>query len=502
MSIHQSFFSRNNTILSDKYTNTGRSPYTQLYYGSSMYNVWLPGYSRFIFDLDLTKLQEKYNEKIISLECSTGVTHTLRMRNTCFFDPNTLNATDSLGNIRATSFDLILFRIPLTSGNTGDPQYWDEGVGYDYYDTDKTLNSPYAYLKTDGIPNDRSFSDRPSNWYQTTTIDTWGTEGIYDNTNSMTGNAVHYSALTIIDSQHFEFGNEDIEFDMTTEINSILNGTLTGVTGWGIAYKPQVESITGKTAGYSVYFFSRHTQTFYEPYLLTEYDDSVRDDRNLFTVGRTNKLYLYVYDNGVPVNLDQNPLVTIFDTNNLVVNGLSGLTSCTRTKGVYEIEIPPITGYTSLCQLYDRWSNIILDGVSLSNITNEFTLYPYSKSIQIGTNTKDPDLFGFEIYGIKQDEKILNTDVRKVGVMIKKAYTSNQPLNKIEAFYRIYVREGQTEVQVQDWTIINKTPNEYYFIFDTTDKIPNEYFIDIKVNTSGQVDTYKRTLKFQIVNKK
>jgi hypothetical protein len=66
----------------------------------------------------------------------------------------------------------------------------------------------------------------------------------------------------------------------------------------------------------------------------------------------------------------------------------------------------------------------------------------------------------------------------------------------------VYVREGQTEVQVQDWTRINRTSNEFFFMFDTRDKLPNEYFIDIKVLSSGQVDTYKRTLQFQIVNQK
>ena len=38
-------------------------------------------------------------------------------------------------------------------------------------------------------------------------------------------------------------------------------------------------------------------------------------------------------------------------------------------------------------------------------------------------------------------------------------------------------------------------------MFDTTDKIPNEYFVDIKVYSSGEVNTYKRTLQFQIVNR-
>ena len=75
-------------------------------------------------------------------------------------------------------------------------------------------------------------------------------------------------------------------------------------------------------------------------------------------------------------------------------------------------------------------------------------------------------------------------------------------LQKVDSYYRVYVREGQTEVQVQDWTKINRTPNEYYFMFDTRDKIPNEYFIDIKVESSGEVNTYKRQIKFQIVNTK
>jgi len=114
----------------------------------------------------------------------------------------------------------------------------------------------------------------------------------------------------------------------------------------------------------------------------------------------------------------------------------------------------------------------------------------------------EPKIYGFDFYGIKQDEKILNTDIRKVNVVLKKAYTTKEILTHVDAYYRIYVREGMTEVQVQDWTSINRTSSGYYFIFDTKDKIPNEYFIDIKVITDREVNTYKRELQFQIVNKK
>jgi len=87
-------------------------------------------------------------------------------------------------------------------------------------------------------------------------------------------------------------------------------------------------------------------------------------------------------------------------------------------------------------------------------------------------------------------------------VIVKKAYSTQTILNDIDAYYRVYVREGNTEVQVQDWTPLNRTPNEYYFMFDTRDKIPNQYYVDIKVNTSGERDTYQRELMFEIVNKK
>jgi hypothetical protein len=481
MSINNSYFSKNNTIISNSLTNTGRNPVTELFYGSLATSQYPNGYSRFIFDLDLTLLQEKVSDGTISSTCTDSMTHTLRMVNTSTFSLETLNTSTSQGRLRATSFDLVLFRIPNN-------QMWDEGVGYDFADL------IYEYSNSD-----KNFSTRPSNWIQTTTLSGWTEQGIYNNRNTGT---VPYSALTIVDTQHFQFGNENISFDMTTEINNILNGSLTGVTGWGIAYLPQIENLTGLTTNYEVQFFTRHTQTFYEPFLETNYNDIIEDDRNIFSLGKVNKLYLYLYEDGNPISLDSLPSVSISDANGTSILGLSTpfLDVCQRTKGVYEVTIPPLIGYQTPCSFYDVWSDLTLNGFSLPDVTNSFVVYPLKKSIQIGTTTQDPKVYGFDYYGIKQDEKIYNTDIRKVGVVIKQAYTTQKLLPNVDAYYRVYVREGQTEVQVQDWTKINQTPNEYYFMFDTRDKIPNEYFIDIKVISSGEINTYKKQIKFQIVN--
>jgi hypothetical protein len=487
MSINNSYFSRNNTIVFQNYVNTGRNPVMQLFYGDG--GIATPiGFSRFIFDLDLTLLREKVASGTISLDCPvSSMTHKLKMTNTSAFDEDLLNTSMNDGTLRATSFDLILFRIPEVDFDPDQPQYWDEGVGYDFIE----------YL--DPYPDNKAFSDRPSNWYQTTTIKNWQVPGIYNNRNL---GPVPYSAITIVDIQHFEFGNENIEFDMTNEINQILTGAFPNPAGWGIAYLPQVENLSGTTGIYSVGFFTRHTQTFYEPYLLTTYDDLIEDDRNNFTLGTPNKLYLYIYQDGDFVNLDVNPLVTLADSTGTPITGLQNLPSCLRTKGVYEITIPPLSGYKTPCMFTDTWSNLVLNGFPLPNQVNEFTIYPLRKSIQIGINTNEPFQYGFSYYGIKQNEYILNTEIRKVGVIIKQAYTANKQLPNIDGQYRVYVREGTTEVIVQDWTKLNRTPNEYYFIFDTRDKIPNEYYIDMKVTTSGQVNVYKQQINFLIVNQK
>jgi hypothetical protein len=485
MSIYRSYFDKSNTLIYNSYTNTARNPIVELFYGR-VNNLAQPiGYSRYIFNIDLSKLTEKFLDYTISTGCTkfNNISHTLRMKNTSFFDKELINDKTSQGRRRATSFDLILFRIPQN-------QPWDSGVGYDYYDFGVTNL------------NDRSFSQRPSNWFETLTISGWTTPGIYSNTNSVTGTGVNYTGLTIIDTQHFEFGNEDIEFNMSNEINSILSGGTTGVTGYGIAFLPQVENISGMTENYSVGFFSPYTQTFYEPFLETSYDDLIDDDRNNFYGGVNNNLYLYVYENGNPINLDTLPTVDILDSNGDPVVGFTALTTCLVTKGVYKVTLSGFTSTSIPCLFSDVWKGLSINGTSLSKVENEFAVLETAGNYQIGTTTSNPKIFGFSVSGIKQNEKVLNTDIRKVNLTIKQAYSSNSVLNPVECYYRIYVREGaNTEVQVQDWTRVNKTPDGYYFVFDTTDKIPNEYFVDIKVITDKNVDTYKRELQFQIVNK-
>ena len=104
---------------------------------------------------------EKVFDGTISTTCPDTTNHILRMTNTSWFNVDLLNTKTSQARMRATSFDLILFRIPYIDDDPTTPQVWDEGVGYDFAD-----------LIYDYSDFDKNFSDRPSNWIQTTTIGT------------------------------------------------------------------------------------------------------------------------------------------------------------------------------------------------------------------------------------------------------------------------------------------------------------------------------------------
>ena len=125
-------------------------------------------------------------------------------------------------------------------------QSWDEGVGYDAKRTPAKFEPDY----------DTTFSERPSNWFSATSLTSWTNEGVYNNTD--------VSTYTIVDTQSFDLGDENINFDMTSEINTRLTGgSPSSPVAYGVAFSWSFENMTGLTETYSVGFFTRHTQTFY-----------------------------------------------------------------------------------------------------------------------------------------------------------------------------------------------------------------------------------------------
>ena len=97
-------------------------------------------------------------------------------------------------------------------------------------------------------------------------------------------------------------------------------------------------------------------------------------------------------------------------------------------------------------------------------------------------------------------EKITKGETRKVFISTRVPYTTEQQVLVDNLQYRIYVTQGTTQVEVVPWTPINMGNERNYFLMDSGWMIPNEYYLDIKATSNQQVDTYRKAIKFQIVN--
>ena len=108
--------------------------------------------------------------------------------------------------------------------------------------------------------------------------------------------------------------------------------------------------------------------------------------------------------------------------------------------------------------------------------------------------------YSIQFFGVRLNEKIKRGENRKIVVTFR---SINQPKSVLfdEVYYRIYIKEGLTQVNVFEWTKVDRT-NENSFILDTSYMIPREYFIEIKAKTHSEEIFYNDEIKFEIISEK
>jgi hypothetical protein len=294
-------------------------------------------------------------------------------------------------------------------------------------------------------------------------------------------------------------GNENIEIDITEYVNGIL---LSGQTnyGLGIAFHRGYEELLTPELQY-VGFFTNNTQTFFEPFIETVYSNHIKDDRNDFYLDKHNKLYLYVNIAGNPVNLDFKPSVSVYDNCEVLLSGYSGGNVTHVTKGVYSINVLiPSNGSNEGVMYNDIWSNISINGVARPDITLDVVTKDSMEYYNIGNNDSLPKKIGVSISGVKNNDKIKRGDIRKVLVSARIPYTVEQTQKISDLKYRLYVKEGSSELTVIDYQPIEMANNHYYFLLDTASLIPNTYYLDILVTSNLEVTTIKENIRFDIIN--
>jgi hypothetical protein len=465
MSYFRSYFEKNNTIIKDMQVNTAKNPTTEIFYGS--------GFSKFLFKVDFTELKRRVDNNEVIVDSNTK--HTLHLTNTIFGDEGLKGENRTTGRDRATSFDLILFQIP-------EDEYWDEGIGFDYQ------NESYDF-----VSGNKTYDERPSNWFYRNTLDQWSTVGVYNDSPTI----VAGTSGSVI---HFDNGFENIDFDITDYVNSIL---VSGATdqGLGLAFAV-VYSQLSPDVDQSVAFFTKYTQTFFEPYVESYFDDTIMDNRDNFVEQLEQNLYLYVSQGTNCINLDLMPVVDITDSNGNVISGLSNLDVTHVRCGVYKVTFG-IENVT--CDgkrfYYDKWKNLQINQVALADVSQKFVPYPITNQIKIGGNETQFTRYAVQYYGLRLNEKLQSGEKRKVVVSFRDI---NNPRTVLldNVFYRIWVDEGgHIQVPIHEWTLMDKS-NENSFMIDTTYLIPREYYLEFKAIVNNEEIMYKDTIKFEIVSEK
>ena len=449
------------TIIKDSDINTGLNPVSELSYGASV--------TRMLLYFNHSRIKEMYENK--TFPNLNKFKHILHLTNAGSMDLTQLhcselsNITDDV-KLKAASFDLIFFLIPRD---------WDSGKGFDYQDTKKLIS-------TDG-----------ANWYQAKNGYVWDEEGVYSN-NTLSVEYDNFSSdlgsNIIIGRQHFNIGVEDINLDITDIFNKFITEELKNY-GLGVAFTPATELIEEDVERY-IGFFTNKTNTFFEPYVETIYKDAISDDRSNFILDKENKLYLYCNIGSMLADLDEIPTCE--------VNGKT-YEVYQYSKGIYYINIKlSSSDFKPYTMLYDTWSNIKYHGVNFDAVEMDFTLKPNTLFFNFSNTIEQNDKITPFLYGIKASENIKRGDIRKVNLLARTQYSKNKAQLIDNAYFRLYIKDGNREVEVFPYGQINKTFDENYFLIDTTVLIPQRYYIDIKVEYNRDIIISKQVLEFNIVN--
>ena len=450
MSKIRTYLNKNNTIITDNRINNSQNPVTEISYGLNN-NV-----SRFIFNIDLDHLKNNilnkgYNQSLIKSH-KIVLYNTINVRNEYiggYYQDKTTQ--------RTSSFKLDLFKID---------EDWDEGNGYEFIYNENQLINPKLSA---------------SNWYYKKTNEEWNNEGVY-----LSGDT------EIINSQYFDNGNENLEIDVTDYINDILFSGNTNHEGFGLKFEDILENLE-KEYRQAVAFHTKYTHTYFQPYLETEINDNIIDDRNYFYIDKENYLYLFfkIKNNYTDININS---VNIIDYKGDNIETLIGTDIEKVYNGVYRIKYEVNSSeYPDRVIFYDKW-NIDINGLN-KEIIQKFYVKPNDLYYNISNKTINPDNFHFNISGIKYDEIIKNKEIKPIRISVKTLYDYS---GEIDIFYNLYIRLSNDHIiPVIQNQIVDRMGNQYGFDLDTSWLVPQDYYLDFYIG-DGQYKSVINNIKFKI----
>ena len=459
--VFRSYFKKQATLIRNSYTNSSRNPVIELSYGGST-NSATTYISRYVLNVDLDELKSKVTSNTINQ--NTIQSHVLKIKN-CIALNDGYIGVDFITSKRASGFDLAFIKLD---------EAFDEGTGYDYIYNDK------QYREVE-------LNKSSANWYNRKNPQiTWSQSGVF------TGTTNDLSASTILSTQRFEIGNEDIEVDITNYINDILfSGNPNN--GICIAYSANTETLTSVTKNV-VTFFSKYTQTFFEPFLETTYDDRVNDDLCCMNFDVENDFYF----------VSQSPISNILkfeiiDSNdNIIYTTTTGFTQLNN----YNYKI----SYNVDSENYEDKEIFTYKWYYVQNSKYKILEKQFNIS-KIDLNDGSSLTYGTEVFinvlGIKQNEIITKKVGLKRLIFKPKRLIETRILKNIigDIEFRIYVNQGKNQIDVIPFTKASKVNDEYFTEIDFSWFISHDYTIEIRgLDKNGVQYPNTNYVKFRVTN--
>jgi len=459
--IFRSYFKKQAILIKNSFTNNSRNPIIELSYGGSETSSTTV-YSRYVFNVDLDKLKHKVTSNTINQ--STIQSHILKIKN-CIALNDGYIGIDFISSKRASGFDLTFIKLD---------EAFDEGTGYDY-------------IYNDNLFREVELNKSAANWYNRRNPQiTWSQSGVF------TGNTNNLPLSGILTTQRFEIGNEDIEVDVTDYVNGILfSGNPNN--GICIAYSANTESLTSTTKNV-VTFFSKYTQTFFEPFLETTYNDRVNDELCCMNFDVENDFFF----------ISQSPITEVYqfeivDSNDTVITAIT--TGFTQLNN-YNYKV----SYTIDSEDYQdkeiftyRW--YYTQNGKYKLLEKEFNIS------KIDLNDGTTLTYGNEVFinvlGIKQNENISKKVGLKRLIFKAKRLMETKILKNIigDIEFRIYVNQGKNQIDVIPFTKASKVNDEYFTEIDFSWFISHDYTIELRaLDKNGVQYPNSNYVKFRVTN--
>jgi hypothetical protein len=382
--------------------------------------------------------------------------------------------------------------------------------------TEFTLKvAPVSASWTEGFGLDMDeYSDLGvSNWIKSTTSTNWSNQGGDFLTGSGTNTGSYY----------FEKGIEDLEVDITSQVEEWIQGN-TGSYGLGIYLTPSQASET--RSYYTKKFFGRTSEfELWRPHVEARWNSQIADDRGNFYISSSllstenvNTIYLYNYRNGKATDIPSigtgNVYVKIYETlggsasampiaGGVSVGNTSVVTGGWVSTGVYSASF----AYTgSASTIYDVWQN-----QAGTVLFHTGTIYPITYNA-----SGDSDIPNYVLKVTNAQQKYYQNDKPRLRLFVRQRDWSptiyNVASTEIEstiiekAYYRLFRVQDNFDVVPYgtgstQHTLLSFDVSGNYFDFDMS-ILEKGYMYGFKfafdLQQNGQIEEQPYIFKFRV----